>query len=148
MNRTYKMLASLVFFIFVVLFIWYLQPMQIGGVTVSLIPQTYSKKQLKMLGVPVNAINVSSINVVGPDGNMPEIASRSFDLEGMSDSLELERFYNHSCRENGFGKVTDQQKNLDPSAFCFKEKGQSTLFLFNSQCAENSCRSVVTIRSI
>lgn len=68
-----------------------LEPFDIGEATIFLRLHLEAKTVLERLGLPEDATDISDIRVEGPDGPMPEIATRSFVSGGTVDALQ--RFY-------------------------------------------------------
>src|SRR5262245_46246468 len=73
----------------------------VGVATFSLGLGSEAKSSLERLGVPDGATEVSLVHVVGPDGPMPEIATRSFGVRG--DASRVQSFYRARCDALGLG---------------------------------------------
>ncbi|WP_133513180.1 hypothetical protein [Candidatus Thiosymbion oneisti] len=122
-----------------------LAPFDIGEVTVSFRFHSEAKRALKRLGLPEDATEVSDITVEGPDGTMPEIATRSFISGGTVDALH--RFFHEKCDNQGFFHPSDDLLNLQPETLCEgrRPSGAFEVLLF-TECADNSCFVYIEVR--
>jgi hypothetical protein len=70
------------------------------------------------LGLPEGAYNVFGISVAGPDGPMPEIATRSFEVR--SNPAALRQFFETRCKEAGLGPADAEYLRIAsmPTASC------------------------------
>lgn len=99
------------------------------GVMLSLAACADAKALLDRLGLPEGAADVSPVDVDGPDGNMPEIATRSFRVRG--DATALSRFYFERCQQVGYLKPN--HKPCSSSRWhCARRRGGAKLKRYRS----------------
>jgi hypothetical protein len=104
-----------------------------------------AKGLLERLGLPESATDVSPIDVDGPDGNMPEIASRSFHVR--SDAATLSRFYLERCRQEGLSEADQKSVQLEATTLCESSRpGQAQTVLLFTDCSGETCRVMLTVR--
>lgn len=120
-----------------------LQPFEIGDTTISI--GSDAKSLLEQLGTPDGATAISNISVDGPDGPMPEIASRSFTLAGSAQTTH--DFYRRKCKAALLGPPGEDLLKLDPAAICERNDGSGalTVFLFSS-CPGAVCNVSIEVR--
>ncbi len=121
----------------------FLRPFHIGNITVSI--GSNAKSLLKQLGIPNDATQVSDISVYGPDGPMPQIATRSFSFAGTAQTAQ--NFYLEKCQAASFNPPGEDILKLDPAAICERidESGAFTVFLYKS-CARSVCDFSIEVR--
>lgn len=102
---------------------------------------------LKTMGVPEGAYNLSEIKVVGPDGPMPEIANRSFEIRSTPEALR--QFFEAKCKEVGLGPANPDHLRMEPDLLCSHHAhGVGDTVLLTSTCTAESCRVTVEARRI
>lgn len=122
-----------------------LEPFDIGEATILLRLHLEAKTVLERLGLPEDATDISDIRVEGPDGPMPEIATRSFVSGGTVDALQ--RFYYKKCENEGFFYPGDDLLHLQPATICEGQKPSGTFeVLLFSRCSDNSCLVSIEVR--
>ena len=82
-----------------------------------------------------DATDVSSITVAGPDGLMPEIATRSFNVS--STAAALQQFYSTKCEDAALSEPGGDLLHLEPAVICEGQgpTGTAMVLLF-SECAD------------
>lgn len=106
-----------------------------------------ARRLLEGLGLPPAVDEVSEIDVQGPDGSMPEIATRSFRVSGRADALE--RFYFARCQQTGFSGPRSENARLEPDLLCerWRTGGFDTVSL-STRCERDECRATLVVRSL
>jgi hypothetical protein len=126
------------------LLVW-MSPYTLGDVTVSFSFGSKPRGLLNTLGLPEGAYNVSGISVVGPDGPMPEIATRSFEIR--SNPAALRQFFEAKCKEAGLGPADPEHQRIEPDLLCsFRAPGVSDSVLLTPHCTGGTCRVTLEAR--
>lgn len=128
----------------VLAWLWW-QAGQVGDATLAVSVESKAKSLLEDLGLPEGANALSEISVAGPDGPMPEIASRSYDVQGSPASLKA--FYVERCRRSGLGSPGSDVQGLEPAAIC-EGRGSygSVVVLLYPKCEQSDCKVNVEVR--
>jgi hypothetical protein len=93
---------------------------------------------LERLGLPQGAVELGDVRVVGPDGPMPEIASRSFRAPG--DEPALKGFYRERCRLEGLSDPEPEASRLEPDLLCQRlQAGRAEAVYSSARCEQQSC---------
>jgi len=88
-------------------------------------------------------MDVSPVDEDDADGNMPEMAARSFRLR--SDARNLSRFYLERCRKVGLSEASKESAQLEATTLCeASQPGSSRAVLLFTDCSGEACR--VTLR--
>jgi hypothetical protein len=125
--------------------LFWLNPYELRGVTLSLSSGVKPRAMVESMGVPDGAYGVSKISVSGPDGPMPEIATRSFEVR--SSAAALGQFYSTKCKEVGLGLPDANDLRLEPDLLCrARMPGVVESFHLSPRCASGVCR--VTIEAM
>jgi hypothetical protein len=104
-----------------------------------------ARRLLESLGLPPGAYEVSDIDVQGPDGPMPEIASRSFRVRG--DAPALERFYFDRCKQAGLSEPSPESARLEAQLLCERPRtGGIDWVLLSTRCEGDSCLGTLEVR--
>jgi len=116
----------------------FLQRFESGDVSVSINLRSDAELLIEKLGTPNAATDISKISIEGPDGPMPEIAVRSFNIKDSSETVR--RFYQQKCVDAEFAKPDKELLQLEPTAICEGRSadGKFTVLLF-LKCSELSC---------
>lgn len=123
------------------LLIW-MSPYALRDATLSLSFGSKPRGLLNTLGLPEGAYNVSGISVVGPDGPMPEIATRSFEIR--SNPGALRQFFETKCKEAGLGPADAEYLRIEPNLLCsFDAPGVDDSIYLSSNCTADTCRVTV-----
>lgn len=108
-------------------------------------PVSDSGTLLRQLGTPDGAKKVSSITVYGPDGPMPEIATRSFSLSG---TAQIARdFYKRRCQTILLDLPEKDILKIEPAAICQRKDRLMTVYLYQS-CTILICDISIQIRNV
>lgn len=118
----------------------------IGDATILLRPRSEARLLLEKLGLPDNTTQVSSITVYGPDGPMPEIATRSF-IVNSSNYAALQEFYRERCKAIAFSEPDKDLLRLEPATLCSgrEPSGMVNVLLF-PDCTDLSCSVNIEVR--
>jgi hypothetical protein len=123
------------------LLIW-MSPYTLRDATLSFSLGSKPRGLLKTIGVPEGAYNLSRFSVVGPDGPMPEIATRSFEIRSNPEALR--QFFETKCKEAGLGPADAEHVRMEPDLLCsFHAPGVDDAVLLNSSCTADTCRVTV-----
>lgn len=123
------------------LLIW-MSPYTLRDATLSFSLGSKPRRLLKAMGVPEGAYNLSGISVAGPDGPMPEIATRSFEIRSNPEALR--QFFETKCKEAGLGPADAEHLRIEPALLCsFHAPGVDDSVLLNSSCPTDTCRVTV-----
>lgn len=123
------------------LLIW-MSPYTLRDATLSFSFGSKTRGLLNAMGLPEGAYNVSRISVVGPDGPMPEMAKRSFEVR--SNPGALRQFFETKCNEVGLGPPDAEHLRIEPDLLCsLHTPGVDDAFLLSSRCAMDTCRVTV-----
>jgi hypothetical protein len=99
---------------------------------------------LDSLGLPPGAYEVSNIDVQGPDGPMPEIATRSFRVR--SDAKSLEGFYVERCKQAGFSEPNPDSARLEGELLCERwRSGGVDWVLLSVRCERDDCHATIQV---
>jgi hypothetical protein len=100
---------------------------------------------LERLGLPRGTVEVGDVRVVGPDGPMPEIASRSFRVPG--DEPTLKSFYLERCRLEGLSDPEPAASRLEPDLLCQRLRaGRAEAVYSSARCEQQSCGVSLEVR--
>lgn len=128
------------------LLIW-MSPYALRDATLSFSFGSKTRGLLNAMGLPEGAHNVSGISVVGPDGPMPEMATRSFEVR--SNPGALRQFFETRCKEAGLGPPDAEDLRIEPDLLCsFHAPGVDDTVLLSSTCTADTCRVTVEARQI
>ena len=122
-------------------------PYALRDVTLSLSSGSKSRALVEFMGIPDGAYGVSKISVSGPDGPMPEIATRSF--EARSSDAALGQFFATKCQEAGLGPPDAEDLRLEPDLLCrARVPGVVESFHLSARCASGTCRVTVEAKRL
>jgi hypothetical protein len=106
-----------------------------------------ARRLLDNLGLPPGAYEASDIEVEGPDGSMPEIATRSFRAPGKAEALE--RFYFDRCKQAGLSEPRAESARLEPEMLCERWRtGGFDVVLLSTRCERDDCRATLVVHSL
>jgi hypothetical protein len=111
----------------------------VGGLIVSALwwmSGSTSKKLIEDLGMPEDATDVSAIDISWADGTAPEMATRSFRVQG--DAPSLKRFYSERCQVLGLSEPRAEALRLEPRTWCERMRSRETISI-GFQCANHAC---------
>jgi hypothetical protein len=119
-----------------------MSPYALRDVTLSLSLGSKPRAMVESMGVPDGAYGVSKISVSGPDGPMPEIATRSFEIR--SSAAALEQFFSTKCKKSGLGPPDAEDLRLEPDLLCrTRAPGVVESFYLTARCPSGVCRVTV-----
>jgi hypothetical protein len=99
---------------------------------------------LESLGLPPEAYEVSPIGVQGPDGPMPEIATRSFRVR--SNAKTLKEFYVDRCKKAGFSEPSPDSARLEGELLCERwRSGGVDWVLLSVRCERDDCHVAMQV---
>jgi hypothetical protein len=103
-----------------------------------------ARRLLESLGLPPGAYDISDIDVQGPDGPMPEIATRSFRVR--SDAQALERFYFGRCKQAGLSEPRPESARLEAQLLCERARtGGLDWVLLSTRCERDGCLATLEV---
>src|SRR5687767_9672509 len=106
-----------------------------------------SRRLLEGLALPPGAYDVSDVEVHGPGGPMPEIATRSFRVAGRAEALA--RFYVDRCKHAGLSEPRPESARLEPELLCERWRtGGFDVVLLSTNCERDDCRATLVVRSL
>lgn len=121
--------------------VW-MSPYALRDATLSFSFGSKPRGLLIALGLPEGAYNVSGISVAGPDGPMPEIATRSFEVHSTPEALR--QFFETRCKEAGLGPADAEYLRIEPNLLCsFDAPGVDDSIYLSSNCTSDTCRVTV-----
>lgn len=127
------------------LLVFLLQPLVLEDATVSIKTASESRHVLETLGLPGTVAEDSGITVIGADGPMPEIATRSFHIESSFDSII--EFYRARCDALGLATPGADLAAIEPAAICEGPwNGSSVTVLVYPECESSMCRVTLEVR--
>ncbi len=104
-----------------------------------------ARRLLESLGLPPGAYDISDIDVQGPDGPMPEIATLSFRVRG--DAQALERFYLDRCKRAGLSEPSPESARLEAQLLCERSRtGGMDWVLLSARCERDDCLGTLQVR--
>jgi hypothetical protein len=105
-----------------------------------------ARRLLEGLGLPPGAHELSDVELQGPDGPMPEIATRSFRAPGKAEVLE--RFFFDRCKQTGLSEPRPESARLEPELLCERWRtGGFDVVLLSTSCERDDCRATLVVRS-
>ena len=127
------------------LLIFLLQPLVLEDATLSIKTSSESRHVLETLGLPGTVAEDSGITVIDADGPMPEIATRTFHVQGTFDSII--EFYQARCDALGLATPSADLTAIEPAAICEGpwDGGSATLFVY-PECESAMCRVTLEVR--
>lgn len=103
-----------------------------------------ARRLLESLGLPPGAYDVSDIDVEGPDGPMPEIATRSFRVRG--DAKALEQFYLERCKREGLSEPKPESVRLEAELVCERWRTvRVDWVLLSTRCEGRDCLATLEV---
>lgn len=115
--------------------------------TISLLQGSQATTILRTLGVPRGAVEVSEIDVMGPDGPMPEIALRSFAIRSTEEELRAD--FSRRCKAAGLGKPDSEMLEAEPSTLCSGQiEGGRTHLLMSAECPGDVCHVALQVQRL
>lgn len=127
--------------------LFWMSPYPLRDTTLSLSLGSKPRDRLEALGVPDGAYNVSKVSVSGPDGPMPEMATRSFEARG--DAAALAQFYSTKCKAAGLGPPEAEDLRLEPDLLCrARVPGVVESLHLSTQCTSDACLVTVEARRL
>jgi len=145
MKQFRLVLVVIAAFVAVVALLFWMSPYTLRDATLSFSLGSKPRGLLNAMGLPEGAYNVSGISVVGPDGPMPEIATRSFEIRSNPEALR--QFFETKCKEAGLGPADAEHLRIEPDLLCsFHAPGVDETVLLSSTCTADTCRVTVEAR--
>ena len=145
MKQFRLVLVVIAAFVAVVALLFWMSPYTLRDATLSFSLGSKPRGLLNAMGLPEGAYNVSGISVVGPDGPMPEIATRSFEIRSNPEALR--QFFETKCKEAGLGPADAEHLRIEPDLLCsFHAPGVDDTVLLSSTCTADTCRVTVEAR--
>jgi hypothetical protein len=127
--------------------LFWMSPYPLRDTTLSLSLGSKPREMVEALGVPDGAYNVSKVSVSGPDGPMPEMATRSFEARGGAEALA--QFYSTKCKAAGLGPPDAEDLRLEPDLLC-RARGPGVVesLHLSSKCTSDACLVTIEARRL
>ncbi|PCK08416.1 MAG: hypothetical protein COA42_09300 [Alteromonadaceae bacterium] len=107
-----------------------------------------AKRYIAAFDLPAEASEVTKITVMGPDGNMPEIALRDFNIQAGKQS-DLKAFFTKQCAQFGMQDPDAYDLQIEPDTLCVKSQaGESLRFLMYINCKPKTCLISLELRRL
>ncbi|MFC4257786.1 hypothetical protein ACFOZ5_01935 [Marinobacter lacisalsi] len=103
---------------------------------------------LETFPIPQPYSRVGDIEVVGPEGTMPEIATLRFLVADEDELPEIKSHYQELCQRNDFQFPDERLQSMDPELLCVKQGKRRYSVIFSPSCSDSNCEVQLSVRVI
>lgn len=116
--------------------------------TVEISPGSPARDALETFAIPEPYRRSGDIEVTGPEGTLPEIATLHFSVSDESDLSDIRSHYQRLCERNNFQFPDDSLQSMDPELLCVKQDERRYSVIFSPSCTDSGCEVQLSVRAI